>query len=226
MTSSGPEDCAAVADLGLFEAGTGGRPHRAAEARRVLPIRVSAASHYCGKLPEEVGSWVCLLVEVLNFLYLGGKKIIGGEILNDPQRSALEMLITSVEDFLSSEQKIPVMAQLKSDLGRIRFDYAGEMVAIMEDLQAESVIACWPQVGEAGIQPAERFVSDEVREWLLKPRSTLLSRCYWPERPPRSKVRASDEEWQKIVKAAVERNMMREVAEEHILRDHEGRKVV
>ena len=217
---------AAVAEVGKAELGGEGRPHRAAEARRILPLRVSAAEHYCRQLPEEVCSWVCLMVEVLNFLYLGGKKILGGEILNDPQRLALEGLIRSVEDFLETEARVPVAKSLRNDLGRIRFDYTGEIVAVMEELDADSVIACWPKVGEAGIQPAEKFVSEEVREWLNKPRSTLLPRCYWPSSPPKSRVRASDDEWEKLVRAAVARNMMREVKEEDILRDHEGRMVL
>lgn len=217
---------AAVADVARAELGDSGRPHRAAEARRLLPLRVSAAAHYCRQLSEEVSSWVCLMVEVLNFLYLGGKRIIGGEILTDPQRTALECLIRSVEDFLETEVRVPAMESLRSDLGRIRFDYTGEIVAVMEELNAESVIACWPKVGEAGIQPAERFVSEEVKEWLNKPRSTLLPRCYWPPSPPKSRVRASDEEWEKLVRAAVDRNMMREVSEEDILRDQEGRMVL
>eukprot|EP00435_Cladocopium_sp_Y103_P067422 s217_g30.t1 len=212
----------AVAEAGQVETGGSGRPHKAAEARRVLPIRSSAAAHYCQRLHEEVASWVVLLVEVLNFMYLGGKRIIGGEILNDAQRSALEMLILSVEDYLEEEKKVPPLGRLRSDLGRIRFDYSGEVVAVMEDINAASVIACWPKVGEAGIQPAERFVTDEVREWLKKPRSTILPRCYWPEKPPKSRVRATDDEWTAIVRAAVERNMMREVPEEGILRDDHG----
>lgn len=96
----------------------------------------------------------------------------------------------------------------------------------MEDLEADKVIACWPKIGEAGIQPAERFVSEEVKEWLQKPRSTLLPRCYWPAKPPKSRVRASDEEWEKLVSAAAARNMMREVQEEDILRDHESNLVL
>lgn len=216
----------AVAEADQVVSGGEGRPHRTAEVRRILPIRIAAVTQYCSSLRGEVASWVCLLVEVLNFMYLGGKKIVGAEVLNEAQRSALEMLILSVEDFLEEEQKVPSLNRLKSDLGRLRFDYAGEVVAVMEDLKAESVIACWPKVGEAGIQPAEKFVSEEVRLWLLKPRSTLLPRCYWPARPPRSKVRASDEEWVKIVEAAVERKMMREVPEEEILRDHEGNMVL
>ena len=82
---------AAVADAAAAERGLEGRPHRATEARRILPIRTSAAAHYCKSLPDEVGLGG-LLVEVLNYVYLGGKKVLGNEILNDPQRTALEGL--------------------------------------------------------------------------------------------------------------------------------------
>ena len=144
----------AVADAAKAEVGDEGRPHRAAEARRILPFRVSAVAHYCRQLPEEVASWVCMIAEVLNFLYLGGKKVLGGEILTEAQRSALEGITQSVEDFLETEERIPVSGQLRSDLGRIRFDYAGDMVAVMEELEADKVIACWPPVGQPLDKPA------------------------------------------------------------------------
>ena len=93
------------------------------------------------------------------------------------------------------------MHELSENLGRVRFDYSSEIVQVMEDLEATSVIACWPKPGEAGIQPAEKFATEEVREWLLKPRPTLLAKCYWPLTPPKSKVRATDEEWEAIAMA-------------------------
>lgn len=37
----------------------------------------------------------------------------------------------------------------------------------------------------------------------MRPRDTLLAKCMWPVRTPKSRVRASDEEWEKILKAAV-----------------------
>lgn len=39
---------------------------------------------------------------------------------------------------------------MKDNLSRARFDYTGEMAAIMEELEADKVIACWPAPGEAG----------------------------------------------------------------------------
>ena len=138
----------------------------------------------------------------------------------------LDGLVEDAEHFLAHEQVVPELKELSGNLSRVRFDYSGEIVQVMEDLEGSSVIACWPKSGEAGIQPAEKFATEELREWLLKPRSTLLARCYWPLTPQKRKVRATEEEWEAIVMATVERNMMREVAEEDILRDQEGRMVL
>lgn len=71
------------------------------------------------------------------------------------------------------------------------------------------MITCWPKPGR-------------VVAWLKHPPSTLLAQCYWPDAPPRSRVRASDQEWEKLVRAGVERKMMREVKESDILRDQRG----
>lgn len=48
----------------------------------------------------------------------------------------------------------------------------------------------------------------------------------WPENPPASRVRATDEEWELIVKAAYERGMMRRVDEAELMRDQHGRPVL
>ena len=204
---------------------TGGS-HRVAEPNRILPIRREAARRYCKDLSREVQKWVILAIDALNFMYLGGAKKIGPEVLSKPQRKTLEMVIGNVEYFVHHQTQQKTKEQLQVDLGRVRFDYSGEPVAVMEDLDAASVIACWPKPGEAGIQPAARFVKEEVLEWLEKPAKSLLPRCYWPAKPPKSRVRATDEQWELIVEAAVARNMMREVKEEDILRDQEGRLVL
>ena len=203
-----------------------GGSHRVAEPNRLLPIRREAVEKYCERLGVEVQRWVLLSVDALNFMYLGGQKKIGGEILSEPQRKTLEMIIDNVEFFMTHETPLKSKEHLQYDLGRVRFDYSGEPVAIMEELEAASVIACWPKPGEAGIQPAAKFVKEEVREWLESPNKTLLPRCYWPTKPPKSRVRATDKEWELIVEAAVARNMMREVSEDEILRDQEGRMVL
>lgn len=96
----------------------------------------------------------------------------------------------------------------------------------MEDLEASKVIPCWPGVGEAAVQDARRFVPDQVREWLDSPHKCLLPQSEWPSKPPYSRVRATDKEWELIVEAAVARGMMRMVPESELLRDAEGRPVL
>lgn len=138
----------------------------------------------------------------------------------------LTSLVDDVLHFVDHEQDVGSLEDFTRNLGRVKFSYTGEIVAVMEDIDADSVIACWPKPGEAGIQPAERFVSAEVLEWLLHPRSTVLPRCNWPTTVRRSRVRASDDAWEKVVRAGVERNMMREVKESEVLRDLEGNLVL
>ena len=78
----------------------------------------------------------------------------------------------------------------------------------MEELEAEKVLPCWPKPGEAGVQDARDFVLPEVQAWLDDPSLALLPRAAWPEKPPPSRVRATDAQWELIVKAGVERGMM------------------
>lgn len=115
----------AVGAMELSENGEG-EPHRTAEVRRLLPVHRGAVRHYCSKLPGNVGSWVCLMVDVLNHMYLGGKRVMGRKVLSDSQRCALEMLILEVENFVEKESAVKRYEELWHDLGRVRFDYSGE----------------------------------------------------------------------------------------------------
>jgi len=117
-------------------------------------------------------------------------------------------------------------AKCKQAVGSVRFDYGGEPIQYMEVLVAEKVIPCWPQPGEAAVQDALDFVPPEVAEWLSNPRACLLPQGAWPEKPPISRVRASDAEWDAIVRAGVARGMMAEVPESKLFRDHNGHPVL
>lgn len=79
--------------------------------------------------------------------------------------------------------------------------------------------------GEAAIQPAINFVPPAMKSLLERPEALLLPQEQWPESPPLSRVRASDEEWTKICKAAHERKMMVPVRESEVFKDHQGRPV-
>lgn len=76
------------------------------------------------------------------------------------------------------------------------------------------------------MQDATKFVPPKVQAWLSDPRTCLLPEAAWPDKPPPSRVRASDEEWEKIVRAGVERKMMRMIREDEIFRDHRGHMVL
>ena len=62
----------------------------------------------------------------------------------------------------------------------------------------------------------------EVQAWLDDPSLALLPRAAWPEKPPPSRVRATDAQWELIVKAGVERGMMCRVDENEVFRDKNG----
>ena len=55
----------------------------------------------------------------------------------------------------------------------------------------------------------------------MDPSLALLPRAAWPEKPPPSRVRATDAQWELIVKAGVERGMMCRVDENEVFRDKE-----
>ena len=76
-----------------------------------------------------------------------------------------------------------------------KFDYAGKPIEYMEDLEAWRIEPAWPKKGEAGIQPIEKYLSRETREQMKDPRAQLLPDDLMPSEVPRSRVRATDDEW-------------------------------
>lgn len=70
------------------------------------------------------------------------------------------------------------------------------------DLEADKVIPTWPKVGEAAKCCITDFLSGEALEAMRTPEKFLLPEDKMPLNSKRSKVRASDEEWLKICRAA------------------------
>eukprot|EP00435_Cladocopium_sp_Y103_P059207 s283_g21.t1 len=192
------------------------------EPHNLLPVRVSCVKEYLKEKSEHVLTWVVALVEVLNFQATMGKMRTGPAALTAAQELMLTRLERAVQRFTEKGGMVSALNVTQADLGRVRFDYGGEPVQYMEELEASKVIACWPKIGEAAVQDARLFVPDHVREWLDDPRKCLLPVSAWPETVPKSRVRASDKEWELIVEAAVARGMMRMVHEDELLRDASG----
>ena len=106
------------------------------------------------------------------------------------------------------------------------FDYAGTPVEYICDLVAEKVIPAWPKEGAAAIQPLVNFLEGTTRDLILHPEKVMTPAEMKPAACRRCKVRASDEEWYKIVSAAFERGMMKPVSEANIPRDSLNRLIV
>lgn len=96
----------------------------------------------------------------------------------------------------------------------------------LEELEADKVIPVWPAVGEAAVQNAVDYLPDDLKHLIEGPAKCLLPEWEWPERPPRSKVRASQSEWDKIVAAGYARGFVAAVDEEDVFCDRKGRKIV
>ena len=196
------------------------RPHN------LLPMRSSALRKVLeGKEPELL-TWVLTMVEVLNYHALMGKAKLGPEVATPAQELMVTRLYRAVMKFAEAGGQIGPYDNAKSSVGSVKFDYSGEPINYMEDLIAEKVIPCWPKVGEAAIQDAAAFVPPYVKEWLDDPQRCLLPPAAWPESPPPSRVRADDQEWEKIVAAGYARGMMRRVEDHEIFTDLRGRKVL
>eukprot|EP00438_Fugacium_kawagutii_P005826 Skav231210 [mRNA] locus=scaffold2958:85828:91822:- [translate_table: standard] len=194
--------------------------------QNLYPVRVSLVEERLKGKPEEVRTWVTSLVEVFNYHATMGKPRLGPPALTGRQDYMITRLTISVERFLGKGGTIANYDSSREAIKSVKFDYGGEPVQYMETLEASKVIPCWPKVGEAAIRDATDFVPEEVRKWLDDPRSCLLPEAAWPDPPPISRVRASDEEWEKIVKAGVERGMMCRVDDDQVFRDKRGRPVL
>ena len=97
---------------------------------------------------------------------------------------------------------------------------------VIEDLEVEKVIACWPTKDAAAVQPITRFVTGITKEALEKPSMTILPEEEWPDDIPSSYVRASTETWEKLVEEGWKRGLFQPCPEKEVIRDRRGRKIL
>eukprot|EP00435_Cladocopium_sp_Y103_P072729 s88_g41.t1 len=193
----------------------------------LFPIYIPAVvSHLLDKGPV-VADAVAAMVNSLNYLalYAGGLPVpesFPERDLTGAQRSAVDHLCDVLEHLEEAQVRCPPMEESVKELVAARFDYVGDPVVPLEDLEADKVIAAWPKVGEAAIQDAVDFLPPHLQQKLKDPRTCLKQIHEWPDRPPASRVRASPEEWEKIVHAAHLRGMMVPVHPDDVFKDASG----
>ena len=171
------------------------------------------------------------MVNALNFLaraqaHGGWTNLEFPKELTRAQKLTVEHLCRALRYVEASGLKCEAFEEAAQKLAAARFDYQGEPVMPMEDIVAERVIAAWPKVGQAAVQEAVEFLPEPLRRKLCDPESCLKPAQDWPVKPPHSKVRASDEEWAKVVRAAYERGLMVAVEQDEVFKDKDGHPVL
>ena len=196
----------------------------------LLPIDLAAVDDFLD-IPQAEKNALFLIITALNYLWLGGHdsqryQATANQRLRKVQRAAVLHFLERVRDLGEAETACPDFQAAAAQLVDSKFDYAGEPVMQMEDLIADKVIPVWPEVGSAAVQDVVDYLPSPLREKIMDPRQCLLPIWEWPHRPPKSKVRASQEEWEKIVRAGKARGLMVGVPEEEIFRDGDGNMVL
>ena len=98
----------------------------------------------------------------------------------------------------------------------------GKPVRCIDTLDAEKVIAAWPPVGGARAVPITEMLDGYLMGAVRDPTGWWLPDDVRPLKRTRSEVRASDETWYKLCRAAHERGLMKVVSDSLLHKDREG----
>ena len=146
--------------------------------------------------------------------------------LSSPQQVSLKHLFTSSFHFLDVDVKPINFPSLRSNLNHMKMGYQGDVVTTRRHLIANKVKPAWPKPGKACLFPIVDFISPELKDDLEDPERCLLPRDQWPDKPPTSRVYASDEEWYQLVKYGSFLGLFGEIPQEKIFRNQFGDLVV
>lgn len=142
--------------------------------------------------------------------------------MSELQRHAVERAAKTIQANIIGASPFFSLGECESLLSSKRYDYAGRPVEYMEELSYERVIQAWPKKGFAGVQPITKFLSDETKAAIEFPHLLLLPVEKLPWNAQRSRVRATDDEWFKIVKHAWEIGLMKPVRSGHLITNGAG----
>eukprot|EP00438_Fugacium_kawagutii_P024835 Skav205737 [mRNA] locus=scaffold1496:189452:197472:+ [translate_table: standard] len=192
----------------------------------LLPIAPECITTELEGVTRENLRWTQVVVMALNFHYCcGWSKPICVPIektLSENQKVALKALGDMITRNVISADVIPPMGEIRQMMNSKRFDYAGNPVDHMQDLLADRVIPMWPKPGHAGVRCITEFLDDELLASVRDPTGWWLPDDCRPVKRTRSRVRASDETWFQLCKAARARNMMKMVPDHLLHKDRAG----
>lgn len=201
-----------------------------AARNEVLPISLRAIQA-CPQWSEGIKDWLVLICGVLNFQYCSGfassKYLAHRGELSAKQLFLLENhLRPAVERLLQEDTPVPLPSEVRAELGKPGHNYDGSSYVVMEELDFEKVVACWPTREQAAVAPLEDFLQGETLERLTSPMQSILPLEEWPREIPKSYVRATDQTWNKLVAEGFRRGLFQACPEEEILRGPGGEMVL
>ena len=144
------------------------------------------------------------------------------ETLSDLQKQAIGQLANTLDANICNGHPMVSLGESEALLSSKKYDYCGRPVEFMHDLICEKVLPAWPRIGQAAIQPIEAFLEEDTKKTFLDPKSLLLPKDKMPFNALRSRVRATDQEWHRIVQEGFMRGMFKPVEDSEIPRDRSG----
>jgi len=164
-----------------------------------------------------VSDWAWVLAALLNYLAGGmtARRGVGkataaadlrGRVLAESRRRACEHLVTRILWYLE-EDNVDDWAKIYNDAKLRKMSYQGEAVSVRRNLEWQKVIPPWPEVGKAAVLPILDSLDPSLRSVYADPHACLLPREEWPKEVHRSRVYSTQENWDLIAQAGLERGI-------------------
>ena len=182
------------------------------------------------------GDWYWLVATALNYLGTGGMdgntpRAAGsssgstGCKASRAQRAAMERLSIYLEGFLADD-KDEDLAALVQEARNSRVSYSGDVVTPRRDLVAAKVIPTWPEASSVGILGVTDLLDGPLKEATEDPLKCFKPKELWPKQVHKSKVYATQAEWDALAHEGLQRGIFQVVPEDEVFRTEDGTLVV
>ena len=164
--------------------------------------------------------WHGLMTAALNFLWNGGRS--NGRVCGGPPSKAQELcqarlweaskvFVDDTSETTDKLVKAPDSGDWDSKIDKMRISYHGEVVEKAQALTLEQILPGLPPPGFGGKVPLVELCEGEVQHLLLHPEEALLEGLDLPQKMPKPKVMADEEEWERIGGELFRRGLVRPV---------------
>lgn len=196
----------------------------------LLPVSLKGIEDLQG-VNSFVKDWAVMVCLVLNYQFCGqssGSRAMehSAKLNARQERAVRKNIIPAIERMIGEDPMVPSVEEIKEELERKGQDYDGSTWVVMEQLDYDQVLACWPEKTHAAVAPIEDFLTGESREQILKPAESILPAEEWPQKVPKSYVRADDATWEKLVAEGFQRGLFQMCPEGEVLRSPSGEMIL